>query len=209
MAVKGFGEEYGENYGNEFPTDSGYGTDWGNNYGNDAVFALVGKLPISYYLGLITSQYQNSPKFLALVESLITKANDASLVLDNLMWYFDLDQASGIQLDAIGEIVQQNRRVNFQPVGVFSPLLDDSTYRTLIKAKIVQNIWDGKINSLFALWRTIFPADGSYAIAVTDNQDMTATITMTGTYPVVIRELIEAGFIVPKPQGVSYFYSFA
>jgi hypothetical protein len=84
---------------------------------------------------------------------------------------FDLDQAAGDQLDIIGLWVGVGRRVKTPPIGVyfsldivsvgfdqgvwqgpFDPsmgitLLDDDTYRLLIRAKIGANHWDGTLAS--------------------------------------------------------------
>lgn len=86
-----------------------------------------------------------------------------------------------------------------------SPILDDSTYRTVLTARIFYNHWNGQIDSLQGLWAQLFPGG---SIAIQDNQDMTATIILGGLFTSIITDLIENGYVVPKPQGVRYTFVF-
>jgi hypothetical protein len=106
----------------------------------------------------------------------------------------------------LGAIAGAGRTVGFQPSDSVSPVLDDATYRIYIKAKIAQNQWDGTITSLYAIWKYLFPV-GSIIIA--DNQNMTATIFLSGSFTSIIQDLITNGYIVPRPEGVLYTYDFA
>jgi hypothetical protein len=150
--------------------------------------AGAGFMPaLSYYLNLLTSEYQNATRLKTWLKSLLLPM----IQLGNLFGclsvrYFDLDQAAGAQLDILGQIVGAGRTVNFQPSGGVSPTLDDTTYRVLLKAKIAQNQWDGKIASLYPLW----------------------TIILSGAFTSIFQDLIEQGLIVPRPEGVEYAYSF-
>jgi len=118
----------------------------------------------------------------------------------------DLDSAIGAQLDALGEIVGASRTVGFTPSNGVSPVLDDDTYTLYIKAKIAQNQWDGTPTSLYYIWLTLFPSGN---IVVADNQNMTATIFLSGSFTSIIQDLILNGYIVPRPEGVQYSYTFA
>lgn len=177
---------------------AGYGT---GGYGN----APIETLPIGYYIDLLTSQYRNSPKLNALLYVLLKKFDDVSQVLVKLDTALDLDSAKGVQLDLLGQIAAAPRIVTFQPSGGVSPVLDDTTYRIYIKAKIAQNQWDGTIGSLQAIWRQLFSTGN---IIVADNQNMTATIFLTGVFTSIVQDLITNGWIVPRPEGVLYTYSF-
>lgn len=157
-----------------------------------------------YYLGLLTSQYQGSGKLKDTLAALNEKVADADAALSQMHSVFDIDTATGDRLDKIGEIVGQNRTVDFQPT-TGSPVLDDDTYRLLLKARIVANHWDGRVQSLYEAWSVLFPGG---QIIVEDGQDMSATITMSGTFTSIIEDLINHGYIVPKPQGVRYTYGF-
>lgn len=86
-----------------------------------------------------------------------------------------------------------------------SPILDDDTYRILIKARIGWNQWDGTIDSLYSLWQNLFPGG---SIVILDNQNMTAAITLTGTFTSIVKDLITNGYIIPRPEGVEYTFEF-
>ena len=165
----------------------------------------IGSLPNGYYSNLLTSEYKNTVEFQQWLQVVLNIAQDVSNCLQFITSAFDLDYAVGVQLDVLGVIVGVGRIVPFQPTGGVSPILDDATYRLLIKATIANNQWDGKIGSLYPIWRTLFP---SGTIVIEDNQNMTATITITGTFSSIIQDLISNDMIVPRPQAVAYTYNF-
>jgi len=177
----------------------GYGS---GEFGNAPVEMLI----IGYYMNLLTSEYRSSPKLIAFLTMLLKKFDDISQCQVAMDMAFDVDNAIGEQLDAVGAIVGANRTVGFQPSGGVSPVLDDATYRIYIKARAAQNQWDGKIDSLQAIWETLFP---SRTIAIGDNQNMTASIFLTGTFTSIEQDLIVNGYIVPRPEGVLYNYVFS
>lgn len=177
---------------------------WGQRgYGNPPIEFN----PIGYYQSLLTHEYRSptSPKLNSFLYLLLKKLDDVSLCLVNLDTALDLDNAVGAQLDLLGGIAQASRTVGFQPSGGVSPVLNDATYRTYIKAKIAQNQWDGTIDSLYAIWQQLFPGG---TIVIADNQNMTATIILVGTFTSIIQDLIVNGYIVPRPEGVLYNYVF-
>ena len=164
--------------------------------------------PITYYEGLLSSQFTlpNSPKtntFLALCLQLFQDVNACLLSFPSA---FDLTTAVGVQLDMLGSIVGANRTVGFQPSNGISPVLDDATYRIYMQAKIAFNQWNGKITGMQAIWQSLFPGG---KIVIADQQNMTANIIMTGSFTSIIIDLIENGYIVPRPETVLYNYIFA
>ena len=185
-------------------TNPGYGTSgYGlGGYGNQPIETL----PIGYYQSLLSSQYVNSRKLNALLYVLLKKFDDVSQCLVQFDTAFDLDDAVGTQLDLLGSIAGASRTVTFQPSNGVSPVLDDTTYRIYIKAKIAQNQWDGTVTSLFNIWKYLFPAGN---VIIADNQNMTATIFLSGSFTSIIQDLITNGYIVPRPEGVQYTYDFA
>lgn len=162
--------------------------------------------PIEYYMNLVTSQYRDSPNFLTWLQSNLLKFDDETNIIDQMTAFFDIDSAVGAQLDILGQIIGQVRQVNFQPTDGSSPILDDTNYRVLLKAKIVKNQWKGQIEGLSAIWKVLFP-DGD--IIITDNQDMTMNVIIAGNTSLTTRDLVRNGYIVPKPEGVgiNYFFS--
>lgn len=163
------------------------------------------RFPVEYYESQITSQYQQSQKFLAWLRVCLGIFDDIAECADSFLGYFDLDTATGAQLDTLGVIVGESRIVPFQPANGVSPVLDDDTFRLLLKAKIAQNHWDGKINSLQAIWQSLFPGG---RIQILDHQDMSATVVMMGSISSIVQDLITHGMIVPRPQAVLYNYVF-
>lgn len=163
------------------------------------------KLSLSYYLNLLTSQYRLSPKFQQWLSLALQPIDDLTTCLTTFTANFDLDWAIGQQLDICGVLIGCSRTVAFEPTGGGSPVLDDSTYRILLKARIAWNQWDGKIASMYPIWKSLFSSGN---IIVHDNQDMTATIILSGTFTSIIQDLITNGYIVPRPEGVQYTYSF-
>jgi hypothetical protein len=95
--------------------------------------------------------------------------------------------------------------VNITASSLISQVLSDADYRTLIIAKIAQNMWDGTIDSIYPTWQTLFPGG---TIVINDNQDMTATIILTGSFSATTVSMIVNGLIVPRPEGVLYNYVF-
>lgn len=160
---------------------------------------------LGYYLSLLTSQYQNALNLIAFLTACLQPFIDAGMLIAGMVNAFDLHAAIGSQLDMLGQIIGVGRAVTFQPTGGVSPILDDSTYRILLMAKIAQNQWNGSIDSLYSLWPTLFPGG---QIAVIDNQNMSATIILSGAFTSILQDLISNGLIIPRPQGVQYNYEF-
>lgn len=174
---------------------------------------------IQRYLNLITSEHQGKPKFTAWLTVPLSILDGASTLLDEFNSCFDLDNAIGNQLDIIGDIVGVKRTVNFQPTPYYStaimgvavlvrpsPILDDITYRIVIRARILQNMWDGTLPSLYEMWGVLF--NDSYLI-IKDNQDMSMDIYIIGLSSRLQRDLTTNGYLIPKPMGVRVNYSYS
>jgi len=180
-------------------------------------------MTIEDYTSLITSQHSDKPKFLTLVESVISPILDTQ----NLPWSdeYDVDTATGVSLDYIGEWVGISRDLDI-PIsgvyfewggtdatgwgsgvwkGVFDPdtgiiSLPDDSYRTVIKMKIASNSWDGTVESAYAIWRGVLQ---NSIIIIEDHQDMSMSISISGTALSAIDEaLLRNGYLTLKPIGV-------
>jgi len=142
---------------------------------------------------------------------------------------FDLDSAIGVQLAAVGLWAGTKPQVktplnvyfsfdtpglgfdqgNWQ--GPFDPstgltTLDDDTFRTLIRAKIAANSWDGTVPGAAAAYANLFAGTGS-SIFIQDNQDMTMTVGVSGAIPsALLRALFSGGYLPLKPEGVHANY---
>ena len=182
-------------------SQSGYGS---GKYGI-ADTGPIYSLSLSYYLNLFTSEYRLAPNLNAWMETLLSPLNDTTNMISGMTEAFDLSYAQGVQLDVLGQIAGVSRTVGFQPTDNVSPILDDEIYAILIQATIFNNQWDGTIDELYPFWATLFPGG---SLNVVDNQNMTATIVLTGVFSSIIQDLILHNYIVPRPEGVLYNYIF-
>ncbi|WP_407733296.1 DUF2612 domain-containing protein [Pseudomonas citronellolis] len=180
---------------------------------------------ISDYLGLITSEHSDKPKFMATVQAVLQPLVDVINTAQGLPVDFDLDVAVGAQLDVVGLWVGISRNVNaplsgvyfsFDVVGLgfdqgawkgpFDPdtgiiSLDDDTYRTLIRAKIGANRWDGTLGQSKEILDLIF--SGETHVFIEDRQDMSIVLGVSGVIPsVLFLALLTGGYIPIKPEGV-------
>ena len=164
--------------------------------------------PIEYYQSLLSSQWKppSAPKLNAWLTANLQLFQDVIVCAEAFIAAFDPTIASGPQLDVLGNIVGQPRQVSFQPSGGVSPVLDDVTYALLIQATIARNHWDGKIDSLIAIWQSLFPGG---TLTVQDNQDMTVTLFVAGAFTSILQDLILRGYFLPRPQAVAYTYEIA
>ncbi len=160
-------------------------------------------IDISTYLNRITSEHKVRPKFMALVEARLKPFVELFELLEEIDKAFDLDTAEGNQLDIIGQYVGVSRLLDFQPNNA-EPLLPDPYYRMLLKARISLNNWDGSIEGIKKIWGDVFP---EYEIQIVDNQDMTMEARIIGLETLFENELVQHGYITPKPMGVLIDYS--
>lgn len=158
------------------------------------------------YIESITSQHKKQPKFIAWLTQNLDKVEDLYQTLKNSTNSFDIDTAAGTQLDIIGKLVGRSRNLTFQPTDGSEPVLDDDMYREYLKGRILQNQWDGTVEDLKSIFKTIFP---DFELYLQDNQDMSMKATIIGATNPLRINLIENGYFIPKPFGVSITYEFA
>lgn len=182
------------------------------------------------YLDLITPYHRGRPKFTAMVRGVVEPPVAQQNLLTHLPLDFDLDLAIGAQLDVVGEWVGRTRFIQtpitgawfsfddplrgfeqgvwFQPFDTTNGItrLDDETYRTLLRAKIAANNWDGTLPAAKAALEIVFP-EGETKLIITDNQDMTITFGVSGVIPsVLFIALLSDGYLPLKPEGVRADY---
>lgn len=197
---------------------------------------------VSDYTGLITSEHSSKPKFSAMVAAVAQCFVDQINVMQSIPAAFDLDAAVGVQLDAVGLWAGIKRQIK-APLNVYFSLdtanlgfdqgswqgpfdpsaglvsLDDGTFRTLIRAKIAANSWDGTIPGAAAAYANLFTTPAAFVldsgvldsgvltpvsfIFIQDNQDMTMTVGVSGAIPsAVLRALFSGGYLPLRPEGV-------
>ncbi len=205
---------------------------------------------VSPYTDLITSEYQSAPNFMAAVAASVQPFADLIATLQGMPAAFDLDEAAGAQLDVVGQWVGRSRELPEPLTGVyfawgtegvgwgqgtwkrpFDPdtglvSLPDDSYRTLLKATIAANQWDGTIPSGYAVWATLFGGGGNpildqdgeqilddrgnpvldevgAPILLQDNGDMTMIMALIAPdVDAVTLALFSSGYLNLKPAGV-------
>lgn len=150
------------------------------------------------YLDLIVPEHRK-PKLLQWLNCLLEKIEEIEECAESISDCFDLDTAQGKQLDKLGELIGRQRELTFQPEKNVSSILEDDIYRTVLRAKIGINHWDGTIPSIYELWKNLFP---DYKLHIKDNQDMSMEAIVLGDLKNLEKELVHNGYIVPRPEGV-------
>lgn len=178
------------------------------------------------YEVLPTSEYRNQPNFMAVLAALIQGQADNIALLQNMYASFDLDVAVGVQEDVLGQWIGVSRYIEVPLTGVYfsfdtlglgfdqgtwwnpdEPLdalttLPDDAYRTLLKARVVANQWNGSIPNAYEAWDTLFAGTGT-SILIQDNDNMSMTYALTGPIPDALTlALFEGGYLNLKPAGV-------
>lgn len=181
---------------------------------------------VTPYTGLITPEHQNAPRFMATVGASCQPFADILAVLESIPGLYDLDNAVGAQQDTVGLWVGVSRELDTPITGVyfawdtagvgwdqgtwFGPgdsttgifALPDDSYRTLLRAKIAANYWDGTIPAAYAVFDLLLPAGTD--IQIGDNGDWTMSITLTGNpLKAVDQAMFSRGMLDLKPAGVS------
>lgn len=165
----------------------------------------------SDYTGLITSEHADKQNFVAMVGAVAQAFVDGQNQLATIPSAYDLDQAVGVQLDAVGLWAGITRNVNTPLTGVyfsfdiaglgfdqgvwqgpFDPStgitsLDDDTFRLLIRARIAANHWDGTLEGSAAILALIFQSNIQYPqIILSDGTEVVVYDTTSGeTIPLV------------------------
>lgn len=181
---------------------------------------------ITKYQTLITSEHADKPNYMALVSAVAQCFVDIQNLIASMPGLFDLDIAVGQQLDVVGQWVGISRQLEVPLIGIYFSLdtanlgfdqgtwkgpfdpttglvsLPDDAYRTLIRAKIAANNWDGTAEGALAAYQKLFPG-GSPEIVVFDHVDMTMSLAIIGPLPdAVTLALFTNGLLNLRPSGV-------
>ena len=133
------------------------------------------------YIGLITPYHRGKPKFTSTITALVQPLADLQNFLASLPTAFDVDYSIGAQEDADGEWIGISREIPVPIPNVWFSfdddkrgfdqgvwrgpydsdsgitVLDDETYRTLLRAKIAANNWNGTVETAPDVFSIIFP----------------------------------------------------
>ena len=154
---------------------------------------------MSKYTGLITNYHATKPLFNQHVDLSTRPLIDTGTTLSSMVSAFDIDTATGEQLDILGKWIGVSRSVAAAINGVYfefdkerlgwdqgiwlSPFdptdgfinLSDDTYRIVLKARIGINNWNGQNDTLPDIIEMALAGTGIQMITV-DNQDMSISI---------------------------------
>lgn len=154
------------------------------------------------YEDLVPSWNAEKPKYMAFLRLVLGMVDDMRICLDSFLESFDLESATGRQLDVIGSLVGASRILPFAPISAPKELGDDD-YRLLIRAKIAQNTWDGTNESTAQMFYNVFPSMG---IVLEDGQNSSINVVIRGSFSDLQIEMINAGLLIPHPAGITMTY---
>lgn len=181
-------------------------------------------MTLEEYLNLIPSENRQKPNFIATLSASVEVLAYLQDLAASMIPKFDIDVAVGDQLDILGKWIGLSREVSIPIEGVYfswdgddedgwdfgswSPdseptsvtLLPDDAYRTVLKAKIAANSWDGTTEGAYAIWSRLFT---QFTILIQDNQNMSYDIIIVGgIVDSLTLALLQQGYISLKPEGV-------
>ena len=183
---------------------------------------------VASYLALVTSEHAQQPKYTAMLTAILQPLVSAAQTVISLPLAFDLDVAEGVQLDIVGQWIGISRDLLVPITNVYFTLdsttlgldfgslqgpfdpnyglvaLPDDSYRTLLRAQIIANQWDGTIPEAYTAWATLFAAEGFNIIIQNDaTNPMHIIYGLTGPPPDAITQaLFTGGYLSLVPAGV-------
>lgn len=146
---------------------------------------------VADYLAKIPPEHASDANYMAELAAVLQPFVDAQAFIYSLPSLFDLDTATGVQLDATGAWIGQSRQV---PVPIVNPWfsldidnlgadqgywfgpydgvglasLDDDTYRRLLYAVRLANACDGALASIAAVLNTYFTNPATFVFVADD-----------------------------------------
>ena len=90
---------------------------------------------VSYLLDMFPPETRALPNFMGLAEAILTQCVDLESCIDDISGAFSFDDAAGVQLDVMGELL-----------GIKRPAAaSDADYRSLIERTLAIWQWDGTL----------------------------------------------------------------
>ena len=159
-------------------------------------------MDIGFYENMVPSTNATKPKFMAFLEAVLEHGVLVGSVADSGIYSaYDLENATGEQLDVIGSLVGISRILPYTPA-TGTRDMDDDEYRTAIRMKIARNTWDGSNESAKNVYDSIL--GGIVTVVFTDNQDMSVSVYIYGSLSTREAEILNSTGILLIPAGVSY-----
>jgi len=185
---------------------------------------------MSKYTNLITNYHATRQKYIDHIDLSTRPLIDITSATKGLVSAFDIDTASGVQLDTLGIWIGRKRTVSQPIIGVYFSwdtdglgydqgvwqgpydpdsgytLLSDESYRLILKAKIAINNWDGRNDSIPSILDFVTKGSG-LRMQIVDNQDMTISVWVFPYIDISYESLellavIKQGYLTVKAAGV-------
>lgn len=175
----------------------------------------------------IYAQYRNKSKAVRWYEIVKTLATGIASAADYMRVSYDINSATGEQLDILGRIVvvprdylgyvALNPGLFSEPDGaefgdvnaMFSALsidqdsqMSDDFYRLVIKSKIIKNNSGATIEDVLRNINFLLP--NAKVLRVVDNEDMSFSVEFYGNITELERWALLNANLIPKPQGVKF-----
>lgn len=159
-----------------------------------------------YYINLLIKQYHNKSKAKGTIETLTeSECLSYNNIISKLNSSFNIETATGKQLDLIGKIIGRSRifeGIEFEETDTPNSL-DDETYRTLLKMQIINNFMSKSIESIT---EATFNFLGDKVIFI-NNTNMTINYILIGNAESnLIKVVAFDKSILPAPAGVEVNY---
>ena len=151
------------------------------------------------YTSISSRRNYEKDNYLYLLSSILHPSVETMQLFDSFNNVFELDNASGEQLDLIGSLIGLSRLLNYVPSSG-DRVMDDDEYKLALKLQIAQNTWDGSLGSLKGIYEQIL--GDSMTIVYIDNQNMTVTIDVYGDVQTRQTEMLDRSGLILVPVGV-------
>lgn len=153
---------------------------------------------LNYYADLLILQYRTQEKARKTIKALVQEAYSDG-ILSDVINGFNIDTASGKQLDILGKYIGLNRVVKSFISSTNTIVLTDEQYRILLKLKLIQNISFSSTSDIKSTLYSVFPND----IRLYDNRDMTFEYWVSTAFEDLIGVIL-AEELLPLPMGIGY-----
>ena len=160
-------------------------------------------MPISTYLNLIPPMNREKPRFISFLSAILSQVSDLDDLRLEMLSAFSLSTSEGIQLDILGRLAGVSRELPYEPASGSRSLADED-FRLLLRARILQDHWDGTNAGLITILHALFPGSD---VAVSDEQNMTISVTPPSDISAIRFELLEHGLLLPAPPGIALVVS--
>jgi hypothetical protein len=189
-----------------------------------------GAAPPDAYLDLLPAQHRQKPHYAAFMRAILEPLCNLDDTLGELRRAFDLDTATGVRLDALGERVGISRRLLLPVENTWFSLdtvnlgtdegywqdrwnpeegmvvLPDDMYRLILRAKIAANAWDGTVEDAYHIWNAVFAGTG-VILFIEEDQRMGMNVGIAGIRAHhLLLQVLAQGCLGLKPEGVRLNY---